>query len=222
MKKLLFTIAILGCTLNGFAQDFSWGPKLSISSPSFKLEDIRNLEDGVDGQELVDLLEETDPTLGYQMGLFARVSLLGIYIQPEVLFSNAKSEIKFTDVLDENAELVDVVGEVKLNKLDVPVMFGKRFLKIFRVNAGPVFTLLLSQDIKQDNISDSYTDIEANYKNATVGAQLGAGLDLSILTVDFRYEMGLQSISDGLTIGETEFAADQRLNQFLVSVGIKF
>ena len=156
------------------------------------------------------------------MGVFARVSLLGIYIQPEVLFSNAKSEIQFTNVMDENAELVDVVGEVKLNKLDVPVMFGKRFLKIFRVNAGPVFTLLLSQDVDQAGITDTYTDIETNYKNSTVGAQIGAGLDISILTIDVRYEMGLQSMSDGITIGDTEFAADQRLNQFLVSVGIKF
>jgi hypothetical protein len=85
-----------------------------------------------------------------------------------------------------------------------------------------VFTLLLSQDVDQAGIKDTYTDIETNYKNSTVGAQFGAGLDLSILTIDLRYEMGLQSISDGITIGETEFAADQRLNQFLVSVGIKF
>jgi hypothetical protein len=219
MKKIILTIALLGFTLNSSAQDFSWGPKLSISSPSFKLQDIQNLEGA---EDIANLIENTDPVLGYQMGLFARVSLLGIYIQPEVLFSNAKSEIKFTDVLDENAELVDVVGEVKLNKLDVPVLFGKRFLKIFRINAGPVFTLLLSQNVDQSGITDTYTDIETNYKNATVGAQIGAGLDLSILTIDVRYEMGLQSISDGITIGETEFAADQRLNQFLVSVGIKF
>ena len=117
---------------------------------------------------------------------------------------------------------IDVVGEVKLNKLDVPVLIGKRFLKIFRLNAGPVFTLPLGEDITFSGISDTYEDIETNYKSATVGAQFGAGLDLSILTVDLRYEMGLQSISDGITIGDTEFAADQRLNQFLVSVGIKF
>ena len=129
MKKIILTIALLGFTLNSSAQDFSWGPKLSIASPSFKLQDIQNLEEA---EDIANLIENTDPVLGYQIGVFARVSLLGIYIQPEVLFSNAKSEIKFTDVLDENAELVDVVGEVKLNKLDVPVLFGKRFLKILK------------------------------------------------------------------------------------------
>ena len=218
MKKILLVLVII-FNVNLNAQEFSWGPKLSVSSPSLKLMDVQDLGSG---EEAIQLLEDTDPILGYQLGLFARISLLGIYIQPEVLLSNSKSEIQFSDVMDENQELIDVVGEVKLNKLDVPVLIGKRFLKIFRLNAGPVFTLPLGEDITFSGIADTYEDVETNYKSATVGAQFGAGLDLSILTVDLRYEMGLQSISDGITIGDTEFAADQRLNQFLVSVGIKF
>ena len=216
MKKLILTIALLGFTLNSTAQDFSWGPKLSVTSPSFKLKDVQNIGNGSDA---IQLLEDTDPVLGYQLGVFARVSLLGIYVQPEVLFSNAKSEISYSD-LDNNGETI--VGEVKLNKIDIPVMFGKRFLKVFRINAGPVFTLLLNDNISLEGAEASIKDIETNYKNATVGAQIGAGLDLSILTLDFRYEMGLQSISNGITIGETKFNPDQRLNQFLFSVGIKF
>jgi len=218
MKKLLLSIVIIfSAHLN--AQEFSWGPKLSVSSPSLKLMDVKNLGSGA---ETLELLEDTDPILGYQLGLFARLSLLGLYIQPEVLFSNTKSEIQFSDVMDENQDLIDVAGEVKLNKLDVPVLIGKRFLKFLRINAGPVFTLPLGEDFSFSGLSDTFEDVETNYKSATVGAQIGAGIDLSILTVDLRYEMGLQSISDGITIGETEFAADQRLNQFLVSVGIKF
>lgn len=219
MKKIIAFLFITSLSATSFAQDFSWGPKLSISSPSLKIQDVKNLESG---NQAVQLLEETDPVLGYQMGIFARLSLLGIYVQPEVLFSNSKSEIQFSDVMDENQQLTDVIGEVKLNKLDVPVLFGKRFLRVFRVNAGPVFTLLLNQDVNQSGIADAYNDIESNYKNATVGAQLGAGIDVSILTLDLRYEIGLQPISNGITIGETEFQADQRLNQFLISVGLKF
>ncbi len=221
MKKLILTIALLGFTLNGSAQDFSWGPKLSISSPSFKLQDVKSLESG---PEAIQLLKDTDPVLGYQVGVFARLSLLGIYVQPEVLFSNSKSEISYSVLLDEldNDSRETIVGEVKLNKIDIPVMFGKRFLKFFRVNAGPVFTLPLSDNISLEGFDDAFEDVQTNYKNATVGAQLGAGLDISILTIDLRYEMGLQSISDGITIGETTFNPDQRLNQFLVSVGIKF
>ena len=219
MKKILLFVSILAFSANISAQDFSWGPKLSVSSPSLKLKDVKNLESA---SQAVHLLEEKDAKLGYQIGVFARVSLLGIYVQPEVLFSNASTEIKFTDVMDEENNPVDVIGEVSMNKIDIPVMFGKRFLRVFRVNAGPVFTLLLSENIKQEGLSDTFKEVKANYKNSTIGLQLGAGLDLSIVTIDLRYELGLQSISDNITIGETEFATDQRLNQFLLSVGIKF
>ena len=218
MKKLILSIALLGFTLNSSAQDFSWGPKLSVSSPSFKLQDVTSIDSGDDA---IQLLEDTDPVLGYQIGVFARISLLGIYVQPEILFSNTKSEISYA-VLSTEQSIETIVGEVKLNKIDIPVMFGKRFLKVFRINAGPVFTLPLSDNFSLKGVDDAFEDVQTNYKSATVGAQIGAGLDLSILTIDLRYEMGLQSISDGITIGETKFNPDQRLNQFLVSFGIKF
>ena len=88
MKKILLFVSILAFSANISAQDFSWGPKLSLSSPSLKLKDVKELGT-VD--EFVALLEERDAKLGYQIGVFARVSLLGIYVQPEVLFSNSST-----------------------------------------------------------------------------------------------------------------------------------
>lgn len=219
MKKIFLSIVTLALCVNVSAQDFSWGPRVSVSAPSLKLKDISNISSG---SEAVQLLTDTDSKLGYQFGAFARISLLGFYAQPEVLFSNSKSEITFTDVLNEDNELEDVIGEVKLNKIDIPVMIGKRFFKIVRVNAGPVFTLLLSEDVDQAGASDTFTDIKTNYKNSTIGAQVGVGLDLSILTVDLRYELGLQSLADNISVGNTDFNTDQRMNQFLVSLGLKF
>lgn len=219
MKKLILGISVIALGLNASAQDFAWGAKVSATTPNLKIEDIKNLNNP---DETVQLLENTDASLGYQLGIFARVSLLGIYIQPEAMLSNSKSEIKFTDVMDENQELVDVIGEVKLNKIDVPVMVGKRFLKVFRINAGPVFTLLLSQDIDQSGAGGAYEEIQSNYKNSTVGMQYGIGLDIASINIDLRHEMAMQSIAEDITIGDTTFEADQRMDQFLLSVGIKF
>jgi hypothetical protein len=218
MKKLILTFALLGFTLNSSAQDFSWGPKLSISSPSFKLQDVASIESGTDA---IQLLKDTDPVLGYQIGVFARLSILGIYVQPEVLFSNAKSEVSYSVLLEEGSTET-IVAEVKLNKIDIPVLFGKRFLRVFRINAGPVFTLPLNDNISLEGLEDAFEDVTTNYKKATVGAQIGVGLDISILTIDLRYEMGLQSISDGITIGETTFNPDQRLEQLMLSIGLTF
>ena len=215
MKKIFLCLSLALITYNSNAQDFSWGPKISLTSPSLNLSDVNEIQTV---SETIDLLEDTDATIGYQFGLFARASLLGLYIQPEVLLSNSNSEIKYNDLTDSENPM-EIVGEVRLNKLEIPLLIGKRFFKVFRVNAGPIFTLLINEDITQ---SSAYEKIESNYKDTTVGAQIGAGLDLAILTVDLRYEMGLQSITDGITIGENTFNADQRLNQFLLSVGIKF
>jgi len=215
MKKIFLCLSLALITYNSNAQDFSWGPKISLTSPSLNLSDVNEIQTV---SETIDLLEDTDATIGYQFGLFARASLLGVYIQPEVLLSNSNSEIKYNDLSDSENPM-EIVGEVRLNKLEIPVLIGKRFFKVLRVNAGPIFTLLINEDITQ---SSDYEKIESNYKDSTVGAQIGAGLDLAILTVDLRYEMGLQSITDGITIGENTFNADQRLNQFLLSVGIKF
>tara|TARA_Y100000589_G_scaffold196372_1_gene185611 strand:+ start:625 stop:1272 length:648 start_codon:yes stop_codon:yes gene_type:complete len=215
MKKIFLCLSLALITYNSNAQDFSWGPKISLTSPSLNLSDVNEIQTV---SETIDLLEDTDATIGYQFGLFARASLLGVYIQPEVLLSNSNSEIKYNDLSDSENPM-EIVGEVRLNKLEIPVLIGKRFFKVLRVNAGPIFTLLINEDITQ---SSDYEKIESNYKDTTVGAQIGAGLDLAILTVDLRYEMGLQSITDGITIGENTFNADQRLNQFLLSVGIKF
>ncbi len=215
MKKIFLCLSLALITYNSNAQDFSWGPKISLTSPSLNLSDVNEIQTV---SETIDLLEDTDATIGYQFGLFARASLLGVYIQPEVLLSNSNSEIKYNDLSDSENPM-EIVGEVRLNKLEIPVLIGKRFFKVLRVNAGPIFTILINEDITQPS---DYEKIESNYKDTTVGAQIGAGLDLAILTVDLRYEMGLQSITDGITIGENTFNADQRLNQFLLSVGIKF
>ena len=63
------------------------------------------------------------------------------------MFSSSKTEMTFENIIDGNGNNNNVVGEMKLNKLDVPVMIGKRFMKILRINAGPVFSYILSQNI---------------------------------------------------------------------------
>ncbi|MCH1436538.1 MAG: PorT family protein [Flavobacteriales bacterium] len=202
MKNLILAIVLVFSSMSLSAQSFKWGAKVNVGSPDVSLSDIKEANNHIP--------DVKNASLNLQLGLFARLQLLGFYIQPEAMFSNSKSELKFEDV----------TGEVKINKLDLPVMVGKRFLKIFRVNAGPVFSLKLSQDIK--NLKGSSDEIVANYKNATIGLQYGIGLDISMITVDLRVEKGLQSISDELKIAGKSFSADQRLDQVMLAVGIKF
>ena len=139
------------------------------------------------------------------------------------MFSSSKTEMSFENIPNENGNSYNnVIGEVKLNKLDVPVMIGKRFMKILRINAGPVFSYILSQNIDQSGAKEAWNEINAEYKNATVGLQYGIGVDIAMINIDLRVEKGFQAISENLTIGDTSFAADQRLEQIMLSVGMKF
>jgi|TARA_B000000565_G_scaffold165094_1_gene124835 hypothetical protein len=216
MKKLFLSTLLLALSFGVSAQSFSWGAKVNVGSPNLKIKDIQT------DDNIAKLLDDTDAVLTYQLGVFTRFMFAGIYVQPEAMFSSSKTEMKFENIFDENNTSNNVVGEMKLNKLDVPVMIGKRFMKILRINAGPVFSYILSQNIGQSGTKEAWNEINAEYKNATVGLQYGIGVDIAMINIDLRVEKGFQAISENLTIGETSFAADQRLEQIMLSVGMKF
>ena len=216
MKKLFLSTLVLVLSFGVSAQSFSWGAKVNVGSPNLKIKDIQT------DDNIAKLLDDTDAVLTYQLGVFTRFMFAGIYVQPEAMFSSSKTEMKFENIFDENNTSNNVVGEMKLNKLDVPVMIGKRFMKILRINAGPVFSYILSQNIGQSGAKEAWNEINAEYKNATVGLQYGIGVDIAMINIDLRVEKGFQAISKNLTIGETSFAADQRLEQIMLSVGKKF
>ena len=223
MKKLFLCTLLLPIYFSISAQSFSWGAKVNIGSPNLKIKDIQNLQNNQNSENIAKLLDDTDAVLTYQIGVFTRFMFAGIYVQPEAMFSSSKTEMTFEDIIDGNGNTNNnVVGEMKLNKLDVPVMIGKRFMKILRINAGPVFSYILNQNIDQSGAKEAWNEINAEYKNATVGLQYGIGLDIAMITLDLRLEKGFQVISENLTIGETSFAADQRLEQVMLSVGMKF
>lgn len=216
MKKLFLSTLLLALSFGVSAQSFSWGAKVNVGSPNLKIKDIQT------DDNIAKLLDDTDAVLTYQLGVFTRFMFAGIYVQPEAMFSSSKTEMKFENIFDENNTSNNVVGEMKLNKLDVPVMIGKRFMKILRINAGPVFSYILSQNIGQSGTKEAWNEINAEYENATVGLQYGIGVDIAMINIDLRVEKGFQAISENLTIGETSFAADQRLEQIMLSVGMKF
>ena len=222
MKKLFLYTLLLPLCFGATAQSFSWGAKVNVGSPNLKIKDIQNLQNNQNGENIAKLLDDTDAVLTYQLGVFTRFMFAGIYVQPEAMFSSSKTEMTFENIIDGNGNSNNVIGEMKLNKLDVPVMIGKRFMKILRINAGPVFSYILNQNIDQSGAKEAWNEINAEYKNATVGLQYGIGLDIAMITLDLRVEKGFQVISENLTIGETSFAADQRLEQVMLSVGMKF
>lgn len=199
-KFILTAFALFICTTS-FSQVFMIGPRVGISSS--KLEIKENVAD----------VREGDASFGFHAGLFTRLSSSTLYIQPEVLFTSNGGEIEFEDEVGNQ-----IVNEYEFNKLDVPVMVGLKFLNIFRIQAGPVASLLLKADAKEGGVT---SDVKDNYKKATVGYQAGVGLDIGSLILDLKYEGNLSKFGNEVGFAGNSFNTDVRNNQWLLSIGLK-
>ena len=196
MKTLMLTIMALFMINISYGQ-FTLGPKLGLTSSSIDFDQFT-----IGGETI----SSGNAVTGFHAGIFARITLGFLYIQPEALFSQSGGEIQLDDGV-----LTDI-REIEFNKLDFPVMVGTKFLKVFRVQVGPTISLLL--DANAEGLEE---DIKSGYNDATIGYQAGVGVDLWNLIVDLKYEGNLSTFGGELFGFET----DQNQSQWIVSVGFK-
>lgn len=195
MKKLLFTFALLIITLAGYSQNFSIGPKFGLSSTKIELED-RDFSSG-------------DGELGYHVGVFTRFGIAGFYLQPELLYTQTSGTFSYNDPNSSSSSDFDA----NFNRLDIPVMLGFKMFKFFRIQAGPIASINIDSELK--DAADVVQDVD--YKQATIGYQAGLGLDIGKLIIDAKYESSLGNVTDNVG----GFQTDQRVSQWILSVGFK-
>ncbi len=202
MKNVLILAVCLLISTAASAQFFTLGPKVGFSSSRFSVEEAQ-------------LVRAGNATIGFHAGAFTRLSVLGIYLQPEVLFTQAGGQIEIRDRVDDN---FNQVQNLTYNKLNVPVMLGFRVGEVLRINAGPSFSLILGQDARTEGTT---AEVRNNYESSTVGYQVGGGLDIGRLVLDVRYEGNLSKLGDSVQLGGRRFDTDYRNNQFSVGIGFK-
>ncbi len=235
MKRLFLIAATLTLfSYSSYAQLFTLGPKIGLSSSKINVaEDVNGIISG-------------DAEVGFHAGLFARVSILGFYVQPEALFTrvfqedgssvpvsvvevapNRITQVKTKEndgniIIDDQTVTnnVESVQNLTYNKLDVPVMVGIKIGNIIRVNAGPTFSFILDQDIREEGTS-VINNISQNYNEANVGYQVGVGLDISKLVIDLKYENNLSVLGESVTIANQTFPTDMRNRLFQLTLGWK-
>jgi hypothetical protein len=152
---------------------------------------------------------------GFLIGAFAKVSLVSFYIQPEVSFRN----LNFT--VNSAGTTSATNTATMLNYIDVPVMFGKKILKIFNVSAGPNFQFLVNKDLTASNIN---TLGKGNYNDFVLGVQLGVGVEIWKLCFDARYDFSINPIGNVATVVNNSQNVDfsSRASMLQFTVGYKF
>jgi len=206
MKKLMLLFAMLVCYGSVHAQLFQFGLRGGVSSSQIKIDDTDTWR-----------VDEEESEFGFHAGVFARIQppLIGLYVQPELLFSSTGGTVTVEDVSN---DVENQVLDYNFNRIDIPVMVGWKF-GVLRLNVGPTFNVITKAERKVG--PDDVVSIKDEYKNATIGYQAGAGLDLGPLLLDLKYEGSLSKYGESISLGGQQFATDHRNNQLILSVGIK-
>jgi hypothetical protein len=203
MKKLLLLMLLAAATVPTQAQFFQLGMRGGVSSYNVRYQDFTNSNN---------VSIESSSDLGMHLGFYSRIQVLGFYVQPELLYTRTGSQITTTTGNNSNT------ADLRFQRIDVPVLVGKKFFGVFRGNAGPVFSSLIRADLTESNIKANITDA---YRNNTVGFQVGVGLDIWKLVLDLKYEGSLGKFGEAITTGGQSFATDARPSQWLLSVGYR-
>jgi hypothetical protein len=212
MKKLLFFLLAALIALPSFSQ-LKVGLKAGLSTTTLKMEDVKTITSGT-YQYTVEKLEGAN--YGFHGGLFLRLNISKLFLQPEILFSSTSNEYTVKNL---STATPDDVVKQQFNKLSIPVMVGLK-LGPLRLDAGPAASVAIGSP--KQLINDP--SLKTLYAKTSFGYQAGVGLDiLNILTLDVRYEGSLKKYQNKIenALGTT-VSLDDRPNAFLFSVGLMF
>jgi len=199
MKKILIAIFLIAFGAVSMAQSvFSLGPKLGYNSNT-----LTNNLDSV----------QSSIKNSFQIGMFIRLGSK-VYFQPEANYQVV------TGTLDKGSGSTAQKQEIVFQSLKIPALIGIKLINNssfnFRVLAGPAYTFALNKKLDPQHMAElwpiqSVDDI----KNSIWSVQMGAGLDILFITLDVRYELGVDNIYNG--------SSDFKLknNMFNFSLGIK-
>ncbi|TXD51744.1 MULTISPECIES: porin family protein [unclassified Polaribacter] len=201
MKRIILVICLaFGCSQISSAQ-LDFGVKGGINYNSNSIEET--------GQ---DVFGGATSKTGFHAGIWlrAKIPLLGLYIRPELVYTNLENEI----VYNRPGEVVGEVTTHTFQKIDIPVLLGKKIFGIGNVFIGPSFQYILASDFQIDDISS----VDSN--GFTMGLQFGGGIEFGKLGIDVRWERAFSGVesSFGGSLGDVNY--DTRINQIIIGLSI--
>ena len=216
MKKVMFLIIAVVVGIQSFGQ-LGFGIKGAVTMSNFTT-DLSEIHEAAKA--------------GYQLGAFVRIGKK-LHLQPEAYFTAKTGELSFTSAgVDPNnpAKMVEVKQGITFSTVDVPVLVGytifdPKILKV-RLQAGPVASIVTN---KKYNLTFDGVDAEDDqsafgkddFNDLNWGLQFGAGVDVLFLTVDLRYELGLNNLYNKPDNAPAGSDAKFKNNVFFLSVGWK-
>ena len=214
MKRIILVALLLvsfGAITNA---QIKFGIKAGVTSTSIKTDEVYTDIQNADFDELA--VKGMNSKIGFQGGVFARISILKLYVQPELLFTSTSGEVEVT-TFSSGTELESTIEEQSFRQIDFPIMIGYKFGPA-RIQAGPVGTIMLSSEPALDTFENF--EVKEEFNGATWGYQVGAGLDiLKKLTIDLKYEGSFSNLGDGVQLGDQNYNFDSRNSKIILTLG---
>ena len=159
-------------------------------------------------------LSVDDIRFGYHVGLYSRLKVWKIILQPEVVLNSNTISYKVEDLTFSNA---DKFYKEQYTSLDIPVVLGLKF-NWFNIQGG------VSGHIPIYNVSE-LTNIDGyaiNPKNFTYSYLAGLGFDFWRFRLDFRYELSTDFFGEHIRYNGQSFHFPNKNNRIIAGLAYKF
>jgi outer membrane immunogenic protein len=151
---------------------------------------------------------------GLQAGIFYDIPLSNdVIFSPQLLYTQKGGEVNNGDIFG-----VKYSSTIKIDYLDIPLLFAYKAAPKFRIYAGPQVSLLLSQ--KSSITVNGQTTVNSQksmFKSTLVGANLGLGYDITdIFNINANYVIDLSHT------GKKQYDEGERNSGFIFTLGARF
>ncbi|PWG04358.1 porin family protein [Polaribacter aquimarinus] len=198
MKKVILIL----CLTFGLSQianaQVAFGVKGGINYNSNSIKEVQT-----------DVFDGAKSRTGYHAGIWLRfkIPVIGFYLRPELVYTNLENEVRYKTSGNST--------DYNFQKIDIPVLLGKKIFGVGNIYIGPSFQYVLDSDFSFSDIKDVKSD------GFTVGLQFGGGIELGKLGIDVRWERAFSGIESTFLSGTVEQKFDTRINQIIIGLSYR-
>jgi hypothetical protein len=210
MRQLSFILVLVIMTYTASFSQIEFGIKAGLSSYDLANEGIL-ISDGNQNIKW----NIADAGFGHHFGIYTRLSALGLYLEPALLFNSNKVTYDITTYGESG--VFNTVKNEKYNTMDIPILAGFK-IGLLRFQGGVVGHLFIN------SISDA-VDIkgyEQRFKTATYGWQAGTGVDIWKFRLDLLFEGNFDKFGEHITVGGHDYAFSDTPSRMMLTLGYKF
>jgi len=210
MKKIMLIVVLLFFSAGVTFGQFSFGLKIGYNASK-----LHTSFDSI----------KSSFNSGFHFGAFFRFGKK-VYVQPEAYYT-LQGGIFSNSLLN---AVDNWKQKVTVGTLDIPILVGFKILNLkvvnWRIMAGPMVSFVVNSKIQDVSLTGPIQNSDISKLNWYV--QAGTGIDVLFLTLDVRYQVGLNQMiksaqftnSSGVTTGQT-YNLNAINNMWVVSLGFK-